>query len=162
MVVTIFFKFAISYVLVFAVILVKSWQRKLTQDSETSVDSLSWSESGRSILQEAAACTATPSEPSTSDQGAVQSPAGPINVRSALQDLDIIHVACTARPGQADHIVDMLVSTFRTDLTRNGVLSMVLLLLGLRRDLGNFVRERILQGHPPACLLQRFSLRSLS
>jgi len=57
----------------------------------------------------------------------------------------VVHAVQLVRPGQAELITDTLVSTFCTDLTRDRVLSMVLLLLDQRRDLGNFLRERILQ-----------------
>jgi len=51
------------------------------------------------------------------------------------------------RPGQEDHIADTLCDTFWTDLTWAEVLSVVLLFLDLRWDLGTFVCERIVQSH---------------
>jgi len=78
------------------------------------VDSPSWGNLIEWEEQEAAAHVTAPAatvtEPSTSDQGAAESPAGPIDVRPMLQDLDLIHAVWMARPDQADHIVDTLVS----------------------------------------------------
>jgi len=56
-----------------------------------------------------------------------------------------MHAVRMACYGQAELIADTLYSTFRTNLTWDGVLSMVLLLLDQRWDLGNFLQQRALQ-----------------
>ena len=54
----------------------------------------------------------------------------------------MVHAVWLAHPGQVGLIADTLVSIFCTDSGR--VLSMVLLLLDQRWDIGNFLWERIL------------------
>ena len=51
-----------------------------------------------------------------------------------------------ARCGQATYIAKTLYRNFRTFLSQDGVLSMVLLLMDQIWDLGSYLRERIVQG----------------
>jgi len=68
-------------------------------DSKTPVNSPLWGDLGeweeREAAARVAALAATASEPSTSNQGAAQTSAGPDDVRPTLQDLDVVQAVCT-------------------------------------------------------------------
>jgi len=47
---------------------------------------------------------------------------------------------------QATYVTETLASNFRSDLGRDRILAMVLLLMGQRWDLGNYLHECVTQG----------------
>ena len=85
-----------------------------------------------------------------------------------LQDLNVIAAMRGSRSEQVEFVTETLYSNYRTNLSRDGVLSMVLLLMNQRWDLRNFLRERVFQGYLSGldtsqvfseviCLLDQFS-----
>ena len=72
-------------------------------------------------------------------------PVTPPNVRLILRDSDIVHAVRLARAGQAEVVTDSLRASFRKEYSRNDLLSRVHVLFRLRRDVGLFMRECILQ-----------------
>lgn len=109
--------------------------------------------------QAVAACIATPVAtplgPSTAGQGNPETLAVPVDVWPTLQDLDVIHAVQMARPGQAELIADTLISTFRTDLNRGGVLS-IILLLGPAETYGyEMILQSFLSGLSPSEILSK-------
>ena len=94
-------------------------------------------------------------------QGATQPPAETANLRRALRDLDIVQAVRSVSPGQERHLVAMFFLTFPTDLSQDELSTRVTILLHLRRDITNFVHERMLQGTWLVSSLRRSSLRLL-
>jgi len=64
-----------------------------------------------------------------------------VDVRPVMQDLDLINAVQLALPGQVEQVADGIVRSFRTDLSRDGILAMLILLFDWPQDLGNFLRE---------------------
>jgi len=92
-------------------------------------------------------------------QGATQPPAETADLRLALRDLDIVQAVQSVSSGQERHLVAMFFLTFPTDLSQDELSMRVTLLLHLRRDITNFVHERMLQGTWLVSSLWRSSLR---
>jgi len=75
----------------------------------------------------------------------IVTPIAPADMHSVLRDSDIIHAVQLARAGQAEIVTDSLRAAYRTEYSRDDLLSRVRLLFGLRRNVELFMRERILQ-----------------
>jgi len=119
------------------------------RDSKATVDTPSWGNNIEWEEQEqaahATASVAALSEHSGGEHKTLESLAACTNIQPVLQDLNVVYGVGFTRPGQAEYVTDTPVSAFWTDLSQEGILSMVLLLLDQRQDMRNFLQERILQ-----------------
>jgi len=62
--------------------------------------------------------------------------------------MDVVHAVQAVCPGhEAGHIVTRLLQAFRTGLGWDELTARLQLLLHVRKDLVNFIRERIVQGY---------------
>ena len=68
------------------------------------------------------------------------------DTRPPLRETDLLHtVKLTPSPGQVEYIVDSLMTTYSTPYSCDEMMSCVRSLFCLRRDVGLFFRERVLQ-----------------
>ena len=94
---------------------------------------------------QAATPAPVPSAPSALSREAVQLRLDSIDWRPVLQDLNVITAVRSIRSGQASYTADTLHQRFRSDIGRNRILAMALLLLDQRRDLSNYLHQTAVQ-----------------
>jgi len=83
--------------------------------------------------------------PSVSRRVTFQPRADSTNCWPVLQDLDVITAVRGIRSGQVAYVAETLDQPFQTDLGRDEILAMVLLLMDQRRDFSNYLRDRAIQ-----------------
>jgi len=71
--------------------------------------------------------------------------APPPDLRPVLLDSVVVHAVRLMHAAQAEIVTDMLQASVPTEYTRYDLLSHVCMLFSLCRDVGLFMRERILQ-----------------